>query len=54
MDDVVAKWNKNYNLIDLVIRNLEKYLSEFQKNYTSAKFPAERKFNYQNYVFFFD
>jgi hypothetical protein len=50
VDDVISKWNKNYNLIELVIKNLEKYLSEFQKYYNSGKFPNDKKLNYQNYV----
>ena len=50
MDDIIAKWNKTHNLIDLIIRDLEKYLKNFQNFYDSNKFPANQKANYQNYV----
>ena len=52
MDDVIAKWNKNYNLIELVINDLEKFTLFFKKYYNSNQFPNTKKINYQTYVNF--
>lgn len=44
MDDVIAKWNKNYNLIDLVIQNLEKYVAGFTKGPAKPAANSDSKF----------
>lgn len=52
VDELVAKWNKNAGLVEIVIKNLENYVTKFKAFYNSSGFPESRRLNYQNYVSF--